>query len=123
MSEKYEPENRPGSTASERAALRKRKLGRGLGALMGEARREEPLVRAGGDGAAPAAPGQPAPGQVAPEVPSGEGLRSIPVSAISPLANQPRTYFDEEALSELAASIASRGVVQPIIGTPDGPSR
>ena len=29
---------------------RKKKLGKGLGALLGETRREEPLVRSGADG-------------------------------------------------------------------------
>jgi ParB family chromosome partitioning protein len=40
MSAGNEDDQRPGSSA----AIRKRKLGRGLGALMGETRREEPVA-------------------------------------------------------------------------------
>jgi ParB family transcriptional regulator, chromosome partitioning protein len=90
----------------------KKRLGRGLGALMGETRREEPLVTP--SAADTAAGGEPAPG-----APLG-GLASIAVANISPLPGQPRTHFDEEALSELAASIEARGVIQPIIVRPRG---
>nr|WP_240048886.1 ParB/RepB/Spo0J family partition protein [Parerythrobacter lutipelagi] len=87
-------------------AEKRKKLGRGLGALMGETRREEPLVTGGGGGTSGAGPA------------SDSGLASLPVSAIEPLPGQPRRYFDDEALSELAESIASRGVIQPIIVRP-----
>ncbi|ACU54931.1 parB-like partition protein [Acidimicrobium ferrooxidans DSM 10331] len=43
------------------------------------------------------------------------GLVEIPVGAIRPNPLQPRTIFDEEALSGLAASIAEVGVLQPIL--------
>ncbi|MCH2487197.1 MAG: ParB/RepB/Spo0J family partition protein [Erythrobacter sp.] len=118
MSEEYEPENRPGSTPAERAYHRKRKLGRGLGALMGETRREEPVAPS----VSSASPASASGNETTAQEPR-EGLRSIAVSAISPLPNQPRTHFDEDALAELAASIASRGVIQPIIVTPDGNNR
>lgn len=42
----------------------------------------------------------------------------IPVDAIRPNANQPRTHFDDEALQELAASIREVGILQPIIVRP-----
>jgi ParB family chromosome partitioning protein len=41
--------------------------------------------------------------------------REIPVSAIRPNPRQPRTRFDEEAMSALAASIREIGVLQPVI--------
>jgi ParB family chromosome partitioning protein len=82
-------------------------LGRGLGALMGETRREEPLVSA-----AQVAAGRPASTSAA------SGLATIAVAEIVPHPNQPRTHFDEAALDELAASIAQRGVIQPVIVTP-----
>ena len=115
MSAGNEDDQRPGSPA----AIRKRKLGRGLGALMGETRREEPVAApARSSNATPtSSEADAAPGE------SREGLRSIPISAISPLANQPRTHFDEDALAELAASIAARGVIQPIIVTPESNNR
>ena len=45
-------------------------------------------------------------------------LRTIMVSEIHPDDDQPRKYFDQEALDELAASIAIHGVVQPIVVAP-----
>lgn len=86
---------------------RKPALGRGLGALLGETRREEPLVAGSGrEGAT-----------------SGEGLAMLPVAAIEPHPEQPRRHFDDAALDELAASIAARGVIQPVIVRPHGPGR
>lgn len=38
----------------------------------------------------------------------------IPVTRIVPNRNQPRTFFDEVALKELAAAIADTGLLQPI---------
>ena len=89
---------RPESTAKRPA------LGRGLGALLGETRREEPLVARPQAGTARAA----------------DGLALLPVAAIVPHPNQPRRHFDEASLAELAASIAARGVIQPVIVTPHG---
>ena len=82
-------------------------LGRGLGALLGESRREEPLV------SAPTASGN---GSVT-------GLAMLAVADIVPHPAQPRRRFEEAALSELAASIAARGVIQPVIVTPHGPGQ
>jgi ParB family chromosome partitioning protein len=42
-------------------------------------------------------------------------LQEIPLNLIEPNPNQPRVHFDEEALSELAASIREIGVLQPIL--------
>ena len=46
------------------------------------------------------------------------GLASIAVASIEPHPDQPRRHFDEAALDELAASIAARGVIQPVIVRP-----
>ena len=40
---------------------------------------------------------------------------NIPVSAIRPNPDQPRTYFDPEALHDLTESVRERGILQPII--------
>ncbi len=92
--------------ANSRAEDKPRRLGRGLGALLGETRREEPLVRREeiATGEVPAAGSSP--------------LRMVPIASVKPLPGNPRKYFDEAALDELAASIASRGVIQPIIVRP-----
>jgi ParB family chromosome partitioning protein len=68
----------------------KRGLGRGLGALLGDA----PV----------------------PFSPSPDGtLREIPVDRIRPSPFQPRKSFDEQAMQELKDSIAEYGVLVPII--------
>ena len=45
-------------------------------------------------------------------------LRELPVSLIKPNPSQPRTKFDEAALTALAASIEASGVVQPLLVRP-----
>lgn len=74
-------------------------LGRGLSALLGEIASE-----------APVSPGSSAP----------PGVRMLSVSAMSPHPDQPRRHFDDGLLDELAASIAARGLIQPIVVRPHG---
>ena len=88
------------------SAAKRPALGRGLGALLGETRREEPLVT-------------PSPRAVEPS----SGLAMLAVADIVPHPGQPRRHFSEDALAELAASIAQRGVIQPVIVTPHGPGQ
>jgi|TARA_R100000049_G_C1952310_1_gene101181 ParB family chromosome partitioning protein len=92
----------------------KRKLGRGLGALLGETQREESVTGSEGGTALSSAAGQSETGMAAPR----SGLASIPVARIEPLPGQPRRIFDDEALDDLARSIAQRGVIQPVIVRP-----
>jgi ParB family chromosome partitioning protein len=47
-------------------------------------------------------------------------LVEVPVADISPNPHQPRVHFDEESLSELAASIGQLGVLQPVLLRPVG---
>lgn len=42
----------------------------------------------------------------------------LPIGEIEPDASQPRKSFDDEALSELAASIAEHGILQPLLVRP-----
>jgi ParB family chromosome partitioning protein len=65
-------------------------LGRGLGALI------PPEASGAGGGGVSA-------------------LRDVPVTAIRPNPNQPRSHFDEESLSALAASVRELGVLQPVL--------
>jgi len=44
-----------------------------------------------------------------------ERLTTLPVSSIRPGKYQPRSHMDETALAELAASIRSQGLIQPIV--------
>ena len=48
----------------------------------------------------------------------GARFAELPIDAISPNAVQPRTVFDEDALAELAESIRTVGVLQPIVVRP-----
>jgi ParB family chromosome partitioning protein len=43
------------------------------------------------------------------------GLRELPLDDVGPNPFQPRSRFDDEAIGELAASIRSTGVLQPIL--------
>lgn len=47
-------------------------------------------------------------------------LRDIAIDKIVPDPDQPRRFFDETALNELAESVREHGVVQPIVVTPKG---
>lgn len=72
---------------------KKRGLGRGLSALMAD------VTEDAGQGTAE--PRQPD--------------RLIPIEKIFPNPDQPRRSFDKSALDDLAASIAEKGVIQPLI--------
>jgi ParB family chromosome partitioning protein len=48
-----------------------------------------------------------------PEVKSGPV--EIPVASISPNRYQPRQFFDEDAIKDLAASINEQGIIQPLV--------
>jgi ParB family transcriptional regulator, chromosome partitioning protein len=91
-------------------------LGRGLGALI---REPEPAI--------PSAPAPAARQTVAPSgaaaAPARElagGPQEIDIDLIEPSPYQPRTKFREEALEELARSILTSGIIQPIVVRPVG---
>ena len=46
--------------------------------------------------------------------------KTLPINQLTANADQPRRYFDKDAINELAASIKEHGVIQPIIVTPKG---
>ena len=79
-----------------------RGLGRGLGALLGE------------DVVALQAEVKPETVPVQDAAPV-DAVRDLPIYMIDPNPDQPRRTFDEDALRELAASIESVGVIQPIV--------
>jgi len=45
----------------------------------------------------------------------GSAYQEVPVAAIRPNPLQPRSHFDEEAMSSLAASIREVGILQPLL--------
>ena len=67
-------------------------LGRGLGELLGEI--EEAYDN---------------------EVPKHQQVVEVPLALIRPNPYQPRKHFDEKSLNELAASIKSHGLIQPVV--------
>lgn len=89
-----------------------RRLGRGLDALLGE--RTSPKPRS-----LDASPGDEHP---AADSPGGHhSLRDIQISDISPSRYQPRKEFSQNELKELADSITTAGLLQPIaVRTIDG---
>ena len=71
---------------------KKRRLGRGLEALLGPT--TVPDARSAGE------------------------LKQVPVAAIQPNPFQPRRTFDQAAIDELANSMASSGLLQPVVLRP-----
>src|SRR5581483_8967810 len=47
-----------------------------------------------------------------------ERVEKIPIDQIEPNPHQPRKTFDDNSISELAASIKQHGIIQPLIVTP-----
>lgn len=70
------------------AAKQKKGLGTGLGVLFGADEYEEE---------------------------QGSELLTLPISKVEPRMEQPRQYFDEQALQDLADSISQYGLIQPVI--------
>jgi ParB family chromosome partitioning protein len=68
----------------------RRRLGRGLSALLGDPAQAEGVA-------------------------AGEGLRQIPLGEIRANPGQPRRRLDEAALSSLAESVRAHGLVQPVV--------
>ncbi|MCH9680092.1 MAG: ParB/RepB/Spo0J family partition protein [Deltaproteobacteria bacterium] len=79
-------------------------LGRGLGALLPGA---GPKAPAADEGQAP---------QSAPA--TGDDMRTVAIEQLSPGPDQPRKRFEPEALAELARSIETQGIIQPIVVSP-----
>jgi ParB family chromosome partitioning protein len=52
-----------------------------------------------------------------------DGLKEIAIDALQPGKYQPRTHMEQEALAELAESIKSQGVMQPVLVRPVGEGR
>src|ERR1700677_2226983 len=82
------------SDGSENSAMgeegARRRLGRGLAALIGDVAEEPSAERP-------------------------RGGRRLPTGALRPNPNNPRRTFSETELDELAASLRERGIIQPIV--------
>lgn len=83
---------------------KKKALGRGLNALLSDSNTDDRLEIDTPVSKTPVTPAAPA---------SGSTLE-IPLTQIEVNPFQPRTYFDQQALQELADSIKVHGIIQPI---------
>ena len=72
--------------------MKKDRLGRGLGALLGEYMGDRPI--------------------------EGAQARTLPVAAIAPNPFQPRREFSEQDLADLVSSMRENGLLQPIVVRP-----
>lgn len=119
----------------------KRGLGRGLGALIpgphASRHATRPMPGSGGHSipaterapVVPAAQGRGgSPATVVGEAPveslnperAGAYFSELPLTSLRPNPRQPRTEFDEDAMSELVASITAVGLLQPVVVRPVG---
>ena len=78
--------------------MKKKRLGRGLGSLIGNI---DEITQAG-------------------DADSVVGLVEIDIDRIQRGRFQPRQVFDQQALQELADSISAQGIVQPLVVRPEG---
>ena len=72
----------------------KRRLGRGLAALIGDDTNEEAVVQ------------------------DIRSLRHVPIELLQANPNNPRKHFNEDELNALAASLKERGLLQPLVVRP-----
>ncbi|MCG5030158.1 ParB/RepB/Spo0J family partition protein [Mesosutterella sp. OilRF-GAM-744-9] len=92
-------------------ALKRKALGRGLGALgLGSAKEIfDNEVPEKDKGANP--------------VPKEGGLAELPIDCLQPGKYQPRTHMDPESIASLSASIKSQGLMSPLLVRSVGPQR
>ena len=95
---------------------KKPSLGRGLADLLGASRARAATPPASVSINPPGAPAAPA--KEAATGPRGDELAHLPVDGLARGKYQPRTELRQEALEELAISIRSQGVIQPIVVRP-----
>ncbi len=81
---------------------KRKALGRGLAALL------------------PGAPGPAGAAGVGAASGAGDGLRRIAIEDVHPARHQPRKSFDGGRLQELADSIRTQGIIQPLVVRPRG---
>jgi ParB family transcriptional regulator, chromosome partitioning protein len=74
--------------------VQKRRLGRGLAALIGDDTTEEAVVQ------------------------DIRSLRHVPIELLHPNPNNPRKHFAEEELESLAQSLKDKGLLQPLVVRP-----
>lgn len=89
-----------GAPADRKQGDKKRKLGRGLSALLGEEAVAETVSVAGA-----AAEGA-------------KAVRTLPIGKLQPGKLQPRHIMDDELIEDLGRSISEKGILQPLLVRP-----
>ena len=97
---KVTPKKIVNKTTPKKVAPKKTRLGRGLGALLGD------VDQIGGAGGATPA---------AAATDSAAQLRQLPIEQLRRGAYQPRARIEPDALEELAQTIRAQGVIQPLL--------
>jgi len=95
-------------------ADKKRGLGRGLSALIGDVD-----IGLSADAKAPTKEKSKNTSTPSSEESSSQGLLALGVEKLAPGKFQPRREFDKEALKDLANSIREKGILQPILARPN----
>jgi len=92
--------------------MKKKGLGKGLNALLDGAAvdAKKPIEKEQPAAAEPAAQTTPATG----------GAMMVDIRKVEPNPTQPRQYFDEDALKELAESMKTLGIIQPLLVSDNG---
>lgn len=102
------------------ADIKKRGLGRGLDALFGDVKREEQsfshqAAPAGDAKTKRASELEQSAGAVTQSAAPSSAQRKLSVEKLTPGKFQPRRHFNDDALDQLADSIAVHGILQPIL--------
>lgn len=86
---------------------RRRGLGRGLSALLGD-----PVVEL------PKPAPEPQTAQALADIGPAKGLRNLPVEQLKPGKSQPRRVFEQTAIDDLIESVREKGILQPLLVRP-----
>ena len=89
------------------AEEKRRNLGRGLSALLGDSGVAAATNVLEGKGASPLAAGE-----------ALKGLRLLPIGSLRPGKFQPRRVFDEDSIADLVDSVREKGILQPLLVRP-----
>jgi ParB family chromosome partitioning protein len=104
-------------------SAKSRGLGRGLGELFQRTEVDPPRLVAVEDEPSTATERSAEVPAADVPIPEGSYFAELPIDAITPNPRQPRTVFDEDAMTELVDSIREVGLLQPVVVRPLGGER
>lgn len=95
--------------------MSKKRLGRGLDALLSDSRATSAQESSAADATTETSDASVDAGAPAAATAASSDGATVAVDAVQPSPYQPRRYFDEEALADLSQSIKHSGLLQPIV--------